>query len=89
MWPTNTQRSGTQRIGVVTLALLTSFAVLATAGAEPASAQTVDPSFSVRMVEQEIHGYGWEQGIAVTAEVDDPSNGIGVDWSDTKLALPP
>ena len=89
MWPTNTLRLGARRYGVATLALLTSFGTLASVGVSPAAAQTVDPSFSVRMVEQEIHGHNWEQGIDVTAEIDDPTNGDGVDWSDTQLALPP
>jgi hypothetical protein len=74
---------------VATLALLTSFAFLAAVGAAPAVAQSADPSFSVRMVQQEIHGYGWEQGIEVTAEIDDPDTGVDPDWTDTQLALPP
>ena len=89
MWPTNTRPLGVRRTRVATLAVLTTFGFFAIAGATPAFAQTADPSFSVRLVQQEIHGYGWEQGIEVTAEVDDPSNGVGVDWSDTQLALPP
>ena len=75
--------------GLVTLALLTSFAFLVTAGATPALAQLEDANFSVRMAEQEVHGYHWEQGIDVTITIDDPLTADDPDWSDTKLALPP
>ncbi len=57
--------------------------------AAPAEAAPGDESFSVRMVEQEVHGYGWEQGLEVTVAIDDPATDPDPDWSDTQLALPP
>ena len=89
MWPTSTPRSELRRLGVATLAALTSFAFLVATGPTSAFAQPADASFSVRMLEQEVHGYHWEEGIEVMLEIDDPANGAGVDYSDTQLALPP
>ena len=89
MWPTSTLMSGVRRLRVVTLAVVVSFAFLVTVGAEPAFAQPGDQNFSVRMAEQEVHGYHWVQGFDVTIDIDDPATLPNPDWSDTQLALPP
>ncbi|MCP4303289.1 MAG: hypothetical protein GY788_00090 [bacterium] len=38
------------------------------------------PSFSVRMSDQQVHGYEWSEGEPVSLEIDDPGNGPGVDY---------
>ncbi len=89
MWPTETtHKSGVRRFGVATLAVVTWFMFLAAIRSEPVSAQTGNEHFSVRMAEQEIHGYGWEEAVEVTVEVDDPGTAADPDWTDTKLAEP-
>ena len=42
--------------------------------------------FHAQYVENNIAGYDWRPGDAVTVTVDDPSNGPGVDFTDTKTA---
>ena len=44
--------------------------------------------FHVQLVENNIFGVDWRPGDAVTVTVDDPSNGIGVDFTDTKTVDP-
>ncbi|MEW5986420.1 MAG: ABC transporter substrate-binding protein [Chloroflexota bacterium] len=46
------------------------------------SGQSPDPSFSARLVEQEVHGYGFPLGSTVTMTIDDPGNGPGADYTD-------
>jgi hypothetical protein len=46
------------------------------------------PSFSVRVDEGEVHGYGWALGSQVTMEIDDLANGEGVDYTATLLPEP-
>ena len=41
------------------------------------------PNFSVRIDEGEVHGYNWPLGTDVTLEIDDPGNGVGVDYAET------
>ena len=45
--------------------------------------RVANPSFSVRIDEGEVHGYTWPLGIDVTLEIDDLTNGEGVDYSAT------
>jgi hypothetical protein len=42
-----------------------------------------NPTFSVRLTEQQVHGYQWPLGNTVTLTIDDPANGPGVDYSAT------
>ena len=44
--------------------------------------------FHVQLVENNIGGYDWRPGDSVTVTVDDPSNGAGVDFTDTKTVDP-
>ena len=46
------------------------------------------PSFSVRIDEGQVHGYEWPLGTDVTLEVDDPGNGVGVDYTETRSPEP-
>jgi multiple sugar transport system substrate-binding protein len=50
-----------------------------------------NPNFSVRFpqnkVQNEVHGYSWPLGTYVTLTVDDPDNGVGVDYTDTQMAV--
>ena len=87
MWPRNTRKSRVGRFGVVTLAVITSFSFLVAVA--PAAAQTGNEHFSVRMSDQDIQGYGWEQAVEVAIEIDDPATPANPDWQDTQLALPP
>jgi hypothetical protein len=41
------------------------------------------PSFSVLVDEGQVHGGQWPLGTDVTLEIDDPGNGVGVDYSET------
>jgi len=43
------------------------------------------PSFSVSD-HNSVHGYNWPLGAPVTLAIDDPGNGPGVDYTDTKVA---
>lgn len=49
-----------------------------------------NPTFSVRLspAENQVHGYAWTDGVSVTLTIDDPTNGPGVDYSDTQTAGP-
>ncbi|MCU0486145.1 MAG: hypothetical protein MUC85_08555 [Anaerolineales bacterium] len=40
--------------------------------------------FHAQLVENNIAGYDWHPGDPVTVTVDDPSNGTGIDFTDTK-----
>lgn len=42
-----------------------------------------NPTFSVRLTDDEVHGYQWPLGASVTLTIDDPMNGIGTDYTDT------
>ncbi len=44
--------------------------------------------FHVRLAENDIIGYDWQPGSSVTVSVDDPSNGSGIDFTDTKIVDP-
>jgi|GEM_PF-2082436 hypothetical protein len=44
--------------------------------------------FHVQIIENNVSGYDWRPGISVTVTLDDPSNGPGVDFSDTKTTDP-
>ena len=35
-----------------------------------------------------IWGWGWPLGLPITVTIDDPSNGLGIDFSDTQLSQP-
>ncbi len=48
----------------------------------------LNPSFSVRVDEGEVHGYGWDLGPDITMEIDDPGNGPGVDYTETQTPGP-
>lgn len=42
------------------------------------------PTFSARFPEKQVHGYGWTLGGPdVTISIDDPDNGVGVDYTKT------
>ena len=41
-------------------------------------------SFSARFPENEVHGYQFPLGASVTLTIDDPQNGVGVDYTDTQ-----
>jgi multiple sugar transport system substrate-binding protein len=43
-----------------------------------------NPRFSVQFPWNEVHGYEWPMGANVALTIDDPSNGQGVDYSQTK-----
>jgi hypothetical protein len=42
--------------------------------------------FHVQLVENNVLGMDWRPGDSVTVTIDDPSNGVGVDFTDTKTA---
>jgi hypothetical protein len=44
--------------------------------------------FHVQLVENDIEGYDWRPGNSVTMTIDDPSNGTGIDFTDTKTVDP-
>jgi hypothetical protein len=44
--------------------------------------------FHARLVENDIIGFDWRPGNSVTVTVDDPSNGPGIDFTDTKTVDP-
>lgn len=44
--------------------------------------------FHARLAENDIAGYDWRPGSSVTVTVDDPSNGTGVDFTDTGTVDP-
>ena len=41
------------------------------------------PSFSARLTENQVHAYNWPLGSELTLTIDDPDNGVGVDYSNT------
>ena len=67
-------------------------AALAVAGlvatAPAAGAQVVDPNIVVDPQSNRIGGYGWADGATIDLEIDDPANGVGVDYSAQTTAHP-
>jgi hypothetical protein len=45
------------------------------------------PGFAVVMSHNEVHAYAWPLGSIVTLKIDDPSNGIGVDYFDVQPSI--
>jgi hypothetical protein len=45
------------------------------------------PDFAVIMNDGLVHGYNWPLGASVTMEIDDPSNGVGVDHTGTQPSI--
>ncbi len=45
------------------------------------------PDFAVIMNIEQVHGYNWPLGADVTMEIDDPSNGVGVDYTDSQSSI--
>ncbi len=43
--------------------------------------------FSVRPEDDFIEGSGWPEGITVTLTIDDPNNGLGIDYEDTQVSI--
>jgi hypothetical protein len=60
----------------------------------PLSVQTMyaqaapGPRFHVQMVENNVEGYDWPVDFPVTLTIDDPSNGAGIDFSNTLSVIP-
>ena len=79
-------RNGLRRvsIGIVAVAALVAGALsgLPSAGAQTSATMLVFP------VEDHINGEGWPDGATVTLQIDDPSNGSGVDYTETTTAHP-
>ena len=46
-----------------------------------------NPTFSARMTDNEIHGYGWPLGASVTLIVDNPNTPPPVDFTKTQTAM--
>ncbi|MEW6086418.1 MAG: ABC transporter substrate-binding protein [Chloroflexota bacterium] len=46
------------------------------------------PRFHVQMVENNVEGYEWPADFPVTLTIDDPDNGVGVDFTDTQPVIP-
>lgn len=44
--------------------------------------------FHVQLIENNISGYDWRPGNTVTVTLDDPSNGTGIDFTDSKTVDP-
>lgn len=44
--------------------------------------------FHVQLVENRVVGFDWRPGNSVTMTIDDPSNGAGIDFTDTKTVDP-
>jgi len=59
----------------------------ALSGVQPAAAQQA-PTVVVFPVDDHVDGWGWPDGATITVEIDDPSNGPGVDYSDSTVAHP-
>jgi hypothetical protein len=71
-------------VAVVATAALVTGAMTA---AQPVGAQQ-PTTMLVFPVEDHINGEGWPDGASITLEIDDPSNGPGVDYTDTTTAHP-
>ncbi|GEM_PF-6137477 len=67
---------------------LTMLVVLALAAAivQPAAAVTGGERFHVQLTQNNVEGYDWPVGASVTLTIDDPSNGVGTDFTDTQAA---
>ncbi len=53
---------------------------------------TKPPYFEVVLSDQEIHCSNWPMGATLTLTIDDPSNGVGIDYTDTVVVaviIPP
>ncbi|MEK7324251.1 MAG: hypothetical protein AAB217_03210, partial [Chloroflexota bacterium] len=46
-----------------------------------------NPSFSARLTENEVHGYGWPVGANVTLTLDDPATPQSIDFTDTRTVV--
>jgi hypothetical protein len=46
------------------------------------------PTFTVYPQNNRVDSFTWQVGNEVTLTIDNPSNGVGVDYTDTKTALP-
>jgi hypothetical protein len=46
--------------------------------------QPPNPRFETNLTQNFIHGFGWTPGTSVTLTVDDASNGVGVDYTETQ-----
>ncbi|RPI91445.1 MAG: extracellular solute-binding protein [Chloroflexi bacterium] len=46
-----------------------------------------NPNFAARPSENEVHGYEWRLGASVTLTIDDPDNGVGIDYTDVETVL--
>ncbi|HLO33506.1 MAG TPA: ABC transporter substrate-binding protein [Anaerolineales bacterium] len=44
--------------------------------------------FHVQMVQNDVEGYGWPVNDSITLTIDDPTNGVGVDFTDTRTSDP-
>ncbi|MEW5829568.1 MAG: hypothetical protein AB1846_11800 [Chloroflexota bacterium] len=68
--------------------LLAALVVLALAAAiaQPAAAVTGAERFHVQLTQNNVEGYDWPVGASVTLTIDDPSNGVGTDFTDTQTA---
>ena len=45
--------------------------------------QPPNPRFETNLTQNFIHGFGWVPGTSVTITIDDASNGVGIDYSET------
>ena len=46
------------------------------------------PTFAARFPENQVHGYGWYPlGASITLTIDDPDNGVGIDYTDTQQII--
>jgi len=46
-----------------------------------------DPTFSVRLTDNQVHGYEWNLEDTVTLTIDDPDNGVGDDFTDSETVV--
>jgi hypothetical protein len=82
-----------REVGVMRVRLGAAFVFLAyvlgaSAGAPtPAEAQA-SPNIAANLIWDLVTGGGWPDGATVTLEIDDPTNGAGVDYTDQATAHP-
>ena len=82
---TSARRTFIQKTLYLTMIVFIMITMIAAPSAEVALANG-SPHFAVIMNNELVHGYNWPLG-AVTMEIDDPSNGVGIDYSDTQPSI--
>lgn len=98
LWLGHNDFSGEVPLSITNLTNLNTISVCGLSSTNPdviAFLNGIDPGWHcsnarlhVQMVENNVEGYDWPGNTPVTLTIDDPANGVGVDFSDTQMTNP-